>query len=543
MDGNAPCQPDKNSITISVRFKCNLCDFQCLRLPEAEQHSMIQHCTIQPFFCNTCTVSCKTYHDALSHLATPSAGHWQLPKMEERDVERWAQFQFVLTSYTVFLTVTCREDIVFLCCVCTNSTSDTEAAVKHLVSHNIWKRDNVKGHCDICTFYYLSGIESIKQLRDFSGALNGRTHNIAACLLSNLKITLQPYLGRSGLKSQTINWSALFSSKKPNMLGSAMPFVPEIPTRPESHFARPQPQNTFALSSNRFSNPTWPSAPLTQPNNGPMLQPPAAVPWYSSGNNFSGNPLLPGPTMSRAPGPPSVRFPKPAFLQPPPNIIWPTRLTFEQHMARERMIWLMDERYRRQMNEGKGVLSRTKVRRRSAVQTSTSSSPSSKEPPAPSNKENNVSQKRAQHNKSRPITVIDLTHIEGEEDRNDVVTTGVDNVSSTTSNGENDTEAKKPSNDDNNVENTKTDDHSNNKPEDKNNNENELDSTTNQTETTHMYYDEIFLEDDHGFYSDVPSEDEDVTNQQILDLSVKKDGLPPIGTEVIPLDLTNDASI
>ena len=223
MDGNTSIQTDRNSITISVSFKCNMCDFQCLRLPEAEQHSMKQHCTIQPFLCNTCTVSCKTYHDALSHLATPSASHWRPPKMEERDLERWGQFQFVLTSYTVFLTVTCRDDILFICGLCSNSTSDTEAAVKHLVNHSIWKRDNVKGHCDICTFYYLSGIESIKQLRDFSGALNGCTHNIAACLLSNLKISLQPFTGRIGLKSQTINWSGLFSKQKPSLSGSSVP--------------------------------------------------------------------------------------------------------------------------------------------------------------------------------------------------------------------------------------------------------------------------------------------------------------------------------
>ena len=438
--------------------------------------------------------------------------------MEERDLERWAQFQFVLTSYTVFLTVTCRDDILFICGLCNNSTSDTEAAVKHLVNHSIWKRDNVKGHCDICTFYYLSGIESIKQLRDFSGALNGCTHNIAACLLSNLKISLHPFTGRIGLKSQTVNWSGLFSKQKPSLSGSSVPDA----------------QQFIDLTGNKFTS-------FVQPNNvSPMIPPPMLTSLFSPGDTFTSNPLFPSPTMLHNQGQPFIRPPRPEFLQPPTNALGQSRLTFEQHMARERMLWILDERHKRQM-AAQGM--RARMKRRSAVQISPTNT-TNKETVALRDKENRTSgRKRSRPNNSQPITVIDLTDAEEE---NDVVATGVDNVSSTTSNGDAENAPKKsPDKGENKNENTKSKDDSEakDKPgkDDKTDNENELHSTVSSDQTeTHIYYDEIFLEDDNGFLGDVAEGEDEATNQQILDLSLKKDEATSIGTDIIPLDLTNE---
>ena len=447
--------------------------------------------------------------------------------MEERDLERWDQFQFVLTSYTVFLTVTCRDDILFICGLCSNSTSDTEAAVKHLVNHSIWKRDNVKGHCDICTFYYLSGIESIKQLRDFSGALNGCTHNIAACLLSNLKISLQPFTGRIGLKSQTINWSGLFSKQKTSLSGSSVPDL--------QHFVQ---HSNFSLTGNKFTS-------FIQPYNVNPMMPSMATSCFSPGDTFSSNPVFPSPTILHNQGQPFIRPPRPEFLPSPSNLLGQSRLTFEQHMARERTLWLLDERHKRQM-AAQGM--RTRVKRRSSVQNSPTNT-TNKEALAFRERENKTNgRKRSRPNNSQPITVIDLTDVEGDDEENDVVAIGVDNVSSTTSNGDAENASKKPSDEEENKnENNKSKDDSEikDKPSkhDKTDNENELDSTVSSDQTeTHVYYDEIFLEDDNGFLGDVVEEEDESTNQQILDLSVEKDEATSTGTDIIPLDLTNELS-
>ena len=276
-----------------------------------------------------------------------------------------------------------------------------------------------------------------------------------------------------------------------------------------------------------------------------MMPPSMATSWFSPGDTFSSNPVFPSPTILHNQGQPFIRPPRPEFLPPPSNLLGQSRLTFEQHMARERTLWLLDERHKRQM-ASQGM--RARVKRRSAMQISPTST-INKETLALREKENKTNgRKRSRPNNSQPITVIDLTDVEGDDEENDVIAIGVDNVSSTTSNGDSENASKKPSDEEENKnENNKSKDDSEvkDKPSknDKTDNENELHSTVSSDQTeTHVYYDEIFLEDDNGFLGDAAEEEDEATNQQILDLSVKKDEATSTGTDINPLDLTNELS-